>query len=72
MAYESKVIFKAVYDILETSKDLEEAKKRVARIANVNGEEDVIRVCDSETAKMLDELLENRRTEKNKNNSKEE
>jgi len=37
MAYESKTIYASVYDILETSKDLEEAKRRVAKIANVEG-----------------------------------
>jgi hypothetical protein len=37
MAYETKAIFASVYDILETSKTLEEAKKRVAKIANVEG-----------------------------------
>jgi hypothetical protein len=37
MAYEIKTAFAAVYDVLETSKDLEEAKRRVAKIANVEG-----------------------------------
>ncbi len=35
MSYESKVIFKAVMDILSTSKSLEEAMERVAEVANV-------------------------------------
>jgi ribosomal protein S2 len=39
MSYESKVIFKAVMDILKTSSTLEEAMERVADVANV---EDVI------------------------------
>ncbi|MCL1789059.1 MAG: hypothetical protein FWG33_01745 [Oscillospiraceae bacterium] len=37
MAYETKITLAAVYDILETSKDLEEAKRRVEKIANVEG-----------------------------------
>jgi hypothetical protein len=37
VAYETKTTYAAVYDILETSKDLEEAKRRVAKIANVEG-----------------------------------
>jgi hypothetical protein len=37
MAYETKTTLAAVYDILETSKNLEEAKRRVAKIANVEG-----------------------------------
>ncbi|MCL1866668.1 MAG: hypothetical protein FWF82_04595 [Oscillospiraceae bacterium] len=37
MAYETKTVYASVYDILETSKDLEEAKRRVAKIANVEG-----------------------------------
>ncbi|MCL2755175.1 MAG: hypothetical protein FWD35_05625 [Oscillospiraceae bacterium] len=37
MAYETKTTLAAVYDVLETSKTLEEAKIRVARIANVEG-----------------------------------
>ena len=37
MAYETKTTLAAVYDILETSKTLEEAKIRVAKIANVEG-----------------------------------
>ncbi|MCL1844447.1 MAG: hypothetical protein FWF77_00900 [Defluviitaleaceae bacterium] len=37
MAYESKVIFNAVADVLETSKSLDEAYSRVARLANSEG-----------------------------------
>ena len=37
MAYETKTTLAAVYDVLETSKTLEEAKIRVARIANDEG-----------------------------------
>jgi hypothetical protein len=37
MAYESKVIFNAVADVLETSKTLDEAYSRVARLANAEG-----------------------------------
>ena len=37
MAYETKTLFATFYDILETSKTLEEAKKRIAKIANVEG-----------------------------------
>ncbi len=36
MGYESKVIFKAVMDILKTSDSLEEAMERVAEVANVD------------------------------------
>ena len=37
MGYETKVILVAVADIIRTSKDLEEAFKRVAKIANAEG-----------------------------------
>jgi len=37
MAYETKVIFTAVADVLTTSKDLKEAYLRIAKIANVEG-----------------------------------
>ena len=37
MAYETKTMFATFYDILETSDSLEEAKKRLAKIANVEG-----------------------------------
>jgi hypothetical protein len=37
MAYESKVIFNAVADVLETSDTLDEAYVRVARLANAEG-----------------------------------
>jgi hypothetical protein len=37
MAYKTKTTLAAVYDILETSATLSEAKRRVARIANVEG-----------------------------------
>ena len=37
MAYETKVILSMVYDIISTSKTLEEAGERVAKIANVEG-----------------------------------
>jgi ribosomal protein S2 len=36
MGYESKVIFKAVMDILKTSATLEEAMERIADVANVD------------------------------------
>lgn len=48
MAYETKITLAAVYDILETSKTLEEAKRRVAKIANVEG---VILKPDNENPK---------------------
>ena len=35
MAYETKVILSMVYDIIKTSKTLEEAGERVAKIANL-------------------------------------
>jgi len=37
MAYETKTMYATFYDILETSKTIEEAKRRVAKIANVEG-----------------------------------
>jgi len=37
VTYESKVIFHAVADVLTTSKDLKEAYRRIARIANAEG-----------------------------------
>ena len=37
MGYETKVILVAVADIIQTSKTLEEAFERVARIANAEG-----------------------------------
>ena len=37
MAYETKVLLSMVYDIIITSKSLEEASERVAKIANVEG-----------------------------------
>jgi len=37
MTYESKVIFRAVADIIETSDNLDEAYARVARLANAEG-----------------------------------
>ncbi len=35
MGYETKVLLRAIYDLLDRCKDLEEAKKLVARMANV-------------------------------------
>ena len=37
MGYETKVILAAIADIIRTSKTLEEALERVARIANAEG-----------------------------------
>jgi len=37
LGYETKVILVAVADIIRTSKDLNEALKRVAKIANAEG-----------------------------------
>ena len=37
MGYETKVILAAVADIIRTSKDLNEAFERVAKIANAEG-----------------------------------
>ena len=37
MAYETKVLLSMVYDIVNTSKNLEEAGERIAKIANVEG-----------------------------------
>jgi hypothetical protein len=37
MGYETKVILRAVADIIRTSKTLEEALKRVAEMANAEG-----------------------------------
>jgi hypothetical protein len=37
MAYETKVILTAVADIVQTSSDLDEAYKRIARLANAEG-----------------------------------
>ncbi|MCL2215837.1 MAG: hypothetical protein FWB91_02330 [Defluviitaleaceae bacterium] len=37
MAYETKVILTAVADIVQTSSDLGEAYKRIARLANAEG-----------------------------------
>ncbi len=35
MGYETKVLLRAIYDLLERCKDLEEAKKLIAGMANV-------------------------------------
>jgi len=37
MAYETKVILTAVADIVQTSSNLDEAYKRIARLANAEG-----------------------------------
>jgi hypothetical protein len=55
MAYETKTTLAAVYDILETSKTLEEAKRRVAKIANVEGV--ILRPSESDTPPIVGERI---------------
>ena len=48
MGYETKVILKAVVDIMRSSKSLEEALARVANLANAEGE--LIKLTPAEKA----------------------
>ncbi len=53
MGYETKVLLRAIYDLLDRCKDLEEAKKLVARMANV--EEVIVAPNDEEKPRTPEE-----------------